>query len=326
MFRPESNGPVLLEVTNLTKHFVVRRGALGWSTGVVRAVDAVSFAIPAGSTLGLVGESGCGKTTTSKLILALESPTEGSIRFEGREVSGLSRDDRRDYRRAVQAVFQDPYASLDPRMRVGTIVAEPLVINADLDAAGRRQRVAELLDLVGLPARAATLYPHEFSGGQRQRVAIARALALSPKLVVLDEPVSALDVSIRAQILNLLVDLQRRLGMSYLFIAHDLAAVAHMSHAIAVMYLGKIVELGDADAVALAPKHPYTKALFAAALPIDLDQPREEVTLSGEVPSPLAPPGGCRFHPRCPFAMPHCATEEPALRPESGRLVACHLY
>jgi oligopeptide/dipeptide ABC transporter ATP-binding protein len=326
MFEPESNGPALLEVTNLTKHFVVRRGALGWSTGVVRAVDAVSFAIPAGSTLGLVGESGCGKTTTSKLILALESPTAGSIRFEGREVSGLSRDNRRDYRRAVQAVFQDPYGSLDPRMRVGTIVAEPLAINADLDAAGRRQRVAELLDLVGLPARAATLYPHEFSGGQRQRVAIARALALSPKLVVLDEPVSALDVSIRAQILNLLVDLQRRLGVSYLFIAHDLAAVAHMSHAIAVMYLGKIVELGDADAVALAPKHPYTKALFAAALPIDLDQPREEVTVSGEVPSPLAPPGGCRFHPRCPFAMPHCATEEPALRPESGRLVACHLY
>ena len=326
MFQPESNEPALLEVTNLTKHFVVRRGALGWSTGVVRAVDAISFAIPAGSTVGLVGESGCGKTTTSKLILALESPTAGSIRFEGREVSALQREGRRDYRRAVQAVFQDPYASLDPRMRVGAIVAEPLVINADLDAAGRRRRVAELLDLVGLPARAGTLYPHEFSGGQRQRIAIARALALSPKLVVLDEPVSALDVSIRAQILNLLVDLQRRLGVSYLFIAHDLAAVAHMSHTIAVMYLGKIVELGDADAVALAPKHPYTKALFAAALPIDLDQPREEVTLSGEVPSPLAPPGGCRFHPRCPFAMPHCATEEPTLRPADGRLVACHLY
>jgi len=226
----------------------------------------------------------------------------------------------------VQAVFQDPYASLDPRMRVGAIVAEPLVINADLDGAGRRRRVAELLDLVGLPARAASLYPHEFSGGQRQRIAIARALALSPKLVVLDEPVSALDVSIRAQILNLLVELQQRLGVSYLFIAHDLAAVAHMSRAIAVMYLGKIVEIGDADAVALEPKHPYTKALFAAALPIDFDRPREDVTLSGEVPSPLAPPSGCRFHPRCPFAMPHCATDEPALRSESGRLVACHLY
>ena len=326
MGRPDGNGAPLLEVRDLTKHFLVRRGALGWSTGVVRAVDAVSFEIPTGSTLGLVGESGCGKTTTSKLILALETPTAGSIRFEDREVGALDREGRRVYRRAVQAVFQDPYASLDPRMRVGAIVAEPLVINAGLDAAGRRRRVLDLLDLVGLPARAATLYPHEFSGGQRQRIAIARALALSPRLVVLDEPVSALDVSIRAQILNLLVDLQRQLGVSYLFIAHDLAAVGHMSHTIAVMYLGKVVEVGDADAVALAPKHPYTKALFAAALPIELDQPREEITLSGEVPSPLAPPGGCRFHPRCPFAMPHCATDEPALRRESGRLVACHLY
>jgi len=323
---PRLPSRALLEVTNLTKHFVVRRGALGWSTGLVRAVDSVSFEIPSGSTLGLVGESGCGKTTTSKLILALEKPTAGSIRFEGRDVSTLGGEGERAYRRSVQAVFQDPFASLDPRMRVGTIVAEPLVINADLDAAGRRRRVAELLDLVGLPERAATLYPHEFSGGQRQRIAIARALALSPKLVVLDEPVSALDVSIRAQILNLLADLQQRLRVSYLFIAHDLAAVAHMSRTIAVMYLGKIVEVGDADAVALAPKHPYTKALFAAALPIDFDRPPDEVTLSGEVPSPLAPPGGCRFHPRCPFAMPHCATQEPVLRPESGRLVACHLY
>jgi oligopeptide/dipeptide ABC transporter ATP-binding protein len=223
-------------------------------------------------------------------------------------------------------VFQDPYASLDPRMRVGAIVAEPLVINTDLDAPGRRARVAELLDLVGLPERSASLYPHEFSGGQRQRIAIARALALSPKLVVLDEPVSALDVSIRAQILNLLTDLQQSLGVSYLFIAHDLAAVGHLSHTIAVMYLGKIVEWGEADAVALAPKHPYTHALFAAALPIDLDGPREAVALSGEVPSPLRPPAGCRFHPRCPMAMARCATEEPALRAESGRLVACHLY
>src|SRR6059036_2924384 len=329
MSPPESgapNGTPLLETTDLTKHFSVRRGALGWDTGLVRAVDSISFTIDAATTLGLVGESGCGKTTTSRLILGLERPTAGSIRFEGKDVAALGRDDGRFYRRSVQAVFQDPYASLDPRMRVGAIVAEPLVINTDLDAAGRRRRVAELLDLVGLPPRAATLYPHEFSGGQRQRIAIARALALSPKLVVLDEPVSALDVSIRAQILNLLVELQQRLGVSYLFIAHDLAAVAHMSRTIAVMYLGKIVEIGDADAVALAPKHPYTKALYAAALPIDFDRPREEITLSGEVPSPLAPPGGCRFHPRCPFAMPHCATQEPVLRLESGRLVACHLY
>jgi oligopeptide/dipeptide ABC transporter ATP-binding protein len=316
----------LLEVAGLAKHFAVRRGPLGWSTALVRAVDSISFTLAAGRTLGVVGESGCGKTTTSKLILGLERPTAGAIRFEGQDIVNLDRAARGQWRRSVQAVFQDPYASLDPRMRVGTIVAEPLVINTDLDLATRRQRVAELLDLVGLPPRAATLYPHEFSGGQRQRVAIARALALSPKHVVLDEPVSALDVSIRAQILNLLTDLQKRLDVSYLFIAHDLAAVAHMSHAIAVMYLGKIVEWGDADTVALAPQHPYTRALFAAALPIDLDGPREEVALSGEVPSPIDPPAGCRFHPRCPFVMPHCTTEEPALRAAAGRLVACHLY
>jgi oligopeptide/dipeptide ABC transporter ATP-binding protein len=236
----------------------------------------------------------------------------------------------RGYRRAVQAVFQDPYASLDPRMRIRDAIAEPLVINRrDLGAAGRQARVRELLDLVGLPGRSADLFPHEFSGGQRQRIAIARALALSPRLVVLDEPVSALDVSIRAQILNLLRDLQKRLGVSYLFIAHDLAAVAHMSHSIAVMYLGRIVEWGDAAAVAMEPQHPYTRALFAAALPIDQDGgdgARDVALLAGEVPSPFNPPSGCRFHPRCPHAMERCAREEPRLRPESGRLVACHLY
>jgi len=316
----------LLEVEGLTKHFPVRRGLLGRATGLVRAVDSVSFSIDVGATLGVVGESGCGKTTTSKLVLGLERPTAGTIRFGGENVLTLGRAELQRYRRAVQAVFQDPYASLDPRMRIGTIIAEPLVINERMDATARRRRVHELLDLVSLPARAADLYPHEFSGGQRQRVAIARALALSPRLVVLDEPVSALDVSIRAQILNLLRDLQARLGVSYLFIAHDLAAVAHMSHEIAVMYLGQIVERGSADAVALEPRHPYTQALFAAALPIEFDSPREEITLSGEVPSPLSPPAGCRFHPRCPHAMPRCATEEPVLRSADGRLVACHLY
>ncbi len=320
-----SDGTPLLEVSGLTKHFPVRRGTLGWSVGLVRAVDSISFSIDPGATLGLVGESGCGKTTTSKLVLGLERPTAGAIRFQGEDVLAVGAEGRRRYRRALQAVFQDPYASLDPRMRAGSIIAEPLVINERLSAGERRRRVAELLDLVGLAGRSADLYPHEFSGGQRQRIAVARALALSPKLIVLDEPVSALDVSIRAQILNLLRDVQKRLGVSYLFIAHDLAAVAHMSHTIAVMYLGKIVELGEATAVALAPKHPYTKALFTAALPIDLDRAREEVVLSGEVPSPLDPPSGCRFHPRCPYVMPRCASEEPPLR-QGDRLVACHLY
>src|SRR5262247_1024001 len=280
----------LLEVRELTKHFPVRGGALGWHTSLVRAVDAVSFTLEAGRTIGLVGESGCGKTTTSKLMLGLEPPTAGAIRFEGEDVAGLGGEGARRYRRAVQAVFQDPYASLDPRMRVGTIIAEPLVINERGGSAKRRRRVQQLLDLVGLPARTAELFPHEFSGGQRQRIAIARALALSPRLVVLDEPVSALDVSIRAQILNLLRDLQERLGVSYLFIAHDLAAVAHMSHTIAVMYLGKIVEIGEAETVALSPRHPYTKALFSAALPIDLDAPAAAVPLAGELLRLRAPP------------------------------------
>jgi oligopeptide/dipeptide ABC transporter ATP-binding protein len=316
----------IIEAAELTKHFHTRRGVFGGGDGVVRAVDGVSFQIERGRTLGIVGESGCGKTTTAKLVLGLEEPTGGAMRFDGRDLRELDAAGRRHYRKSVQAVFQDPYASLNPRMRIRAIIAEPLLTNEQLPDAAVRDRVRELLDLVGLPAAAADLFPHEFSGGQRQRIAIARALAVSPRLIVLDEPVSALDVSIRAQILNLLRDLQARLGLSYLFIAHDLAAVAHMSHTIAVMYLGRIVETGEARTLARTPKHPYTEALFAAALPSHPDERRDEIILPGEVPSPLNPPSGCRFHPRCPRAMARCAEQVPTLKDVEGRFVACHLY
>ena len=317
----------LLEARNLQKHFPMKGGLFSsGGGGAVRAVDDISFEIESGKTLGVVGESGCGKTTTAKLVLRLETPTGGEIRFDGRVLNDLDGDALRTYRRSVQAVFQDPFASLDPRMRVGHIIAEPLVTNEKLPKQEVQRRIGKLLDVVGLPARSSSLFPHEFSGGQRQRIAIARSLALSPRIIVLDEPVSALDVSIRAQILNLLRDLQRELGLSYLFIAHDLAAVAHMSHTIAVMYLGKIVEVGDARVIAQNPQHPYTKALFSAALPSHPDERRDEIILSGEVPSPVNPPAGCRFHPRCPSVMDRCRTEIPSLQPWQGRRVSCHLY
>ncbi len=320
--------PPLLEIEGLTKHFPVNiasfpRRKVGW----VKAVDGIDFAVERGETLGVIGESGCGKTTTSKLILLQETPTAGAIRFDGEDIAGLGGRELMRYRREVQVVFQDPYSSLSPRMRVGEIIAEPLQIHTDMSRDEQRTRVGEVLELVGMGPEVARLFPHEFSGGQRQRIAIARALVTNTRLIVLDEPVSALDVSIRAQIMNQLEELQERLGVSYIFIGHDLATVAHISHRIAVMYLGQIVELSEALELCEKPLHPYTQALFTAALPAHPDEKRERLAISGEVPSALDPPSGCRFHPRCPLAMPQCAIEPP-LRKEvaPGHTVACHLY
>ncbi|HEY7492660.1 MAG TPA: oligopeptide/dipeptide ABC transporter ATP-binding protein [Candidatus Tectomicrobia bacterium] len=316
----------LLEVRDLQKYFAVG-GFLGRGRGWVKAVDGVSFTINRGETLGLVGESGCGKTTTAKLILAAEQVTAGTIAFEGRNIVPLRNKELLDYRRQVQVVFQDPYSSLSPRMRVGDIIGEPIETHEQVSRHEVRARVGALLELVGLRPDMARLFPHEFSGGQRQRLAIARALSTNARLVVLDEPVSALDVSIRAHIMSLLESLQARLGVSYLFIAHDLAAVAHLSQQIAVMYLGKIVETADSLELCMHSLHPYTKALFAASLPSHPDETKEAMVLTGEVPSALNPPAGCRFHPRCPFVMPQCATSEPELvEVSSGHNVACHLY
>ncbi|HEV8585226.1 MAG TPA: dipeptide ABC transporter ATP-binding protein [Methylomirabilota bacterium] len=320
---------VLLEVRNLVKHFEVGGGLFGGRRGLVRAVDGVSFSIRKGETLGLVGESGCGKTTTGRCILQLERPTSGEIIFEGRDLTKLDQVELRDVRRRLQVIFQDPYSSLNPRMTVGDIVGEPVRVHGLVRGAGaRRDRVRELLRQVGLLPQHAARYPHQLSGGQRQRVGIARALAMEPSLIVCDEPVSALDVSIQAQIINLLEDLQADLGLTFLFIAHDLAVVRHISDRVAVMYLGKIVELADRKTLYDDPLHPYTRALLSA-VPIpdpELEARREHLVLGGEVPSPLDPPSGCVFHPRCPLAEDRCRQVIPPLREvKPGHWAACLL-
>ena len=318
----------ILEVRHLVKHFPVGGGVLSRPAAVVRAVDDVSFAVRRGETLGLVGESGCGKTTTGRCILHLERPTSGQVLFEGADLAALDAPALRAMRRRIQVIFQDPYSSLNPRMTVGQILAEPLKVHGIVkNKAAREARVRELLTQVGLLPQHGRRYPHQLSGGQRQRVGIARALAMEPALIVCDEPVSALDVSIQAQIINLLEDLQNRLGLTYLFIAHDLSVVRHISGRVAVMYLGKVVEISDRRALYEEPLHPYTRALLSA-VPIpdpELESRRARTVLRGEVPSPLNPPAGCVFHPRCPLAMERCSAEAPVLREiKPGHWAACH--
>ncbi|MCM5570110.1 dipeptide ABC transporter ATP-binding protein [Burkholderiaceae bacterium FT117] len=316
----------LLEVRDLCKHFDVKQGLFGRGGAKVRAVDGVSFWIREGETLGLVGESGCGKSTTGKMILRLTEPTSGTISWRGRQIEKLPASQVRPFRRELQAVFQDPYSSLNPRMRAAEIVAEPLRNFESLPQKQIDERVAALFDRVGLRPDQLVKYPHEFSGGQRQRLGIARALSVQPKLIVCDEPVSALDVSVQAQVINLLIDLQEEFRLSYLFVAHDLAVVEHISHRVAVMYLGKMVEIAPKREIFAAPRHPYTEALLSAVPVPDPTVERKRIILKGDVPSPMKPPSGCRFHTRCPYAEERCKVEEPALREiEPGHFVACHL-
>ena len=318
----------LLEVEGLKKHFAIRKGFFSRPSGHVYAVDGVSFSIGRGETLGLVGESGCGKSTVGRTVLRLLEPTDGTIKISGQDITRLDMQGLLPYRRRLQMIYQDPYASLNPRMTAGEIVGEPLIAHDLGTPEERRQRVAALFDRVGLRPEAVDSYPHEFSGGQRQRIGIARALALNPELIVGDEPVSALDVSIQAQIINLLMELQDELKLSYLFVAHDLAVVEHISHRIAVMYLGRIVEMTDRRSLFEMPLHPYSEALLSAVpVPKSSARGRKRVILTGDVPSPINPPTGCHFHTRCPYVMPRCRVEVPALREAlPGHLVSCHLH
>jgi oligopeptide/dipeptide ABC transporter ATP-binding protein len=316
----------LLEIRNLKKYFPVRSGLLGRAREHVKAIDGVSFDVDDGETVGLVGESGCGKTTLGRCLVRLVEPTSGSISFENRDLSALSAPAMREMRRKMQIIFQDPYASLNPRMRIGEIIGEGMQIHDLARGRERRQRVVELLARVGLRAEYYGRYPHEFSGGQRQRIGIARALAVNAKFIVADEPVSALDVSIQVQILNMMLDLQQEFGLTYLFISHDLRVVEHVSDRVAVMYLGKIVEIAPSATLHGAGQHPYTRALLSAVPVTDPARKRERIVLQGDVPSPIDPPSGCSFHPRCPFAQKHCAEEEPRLEFDGAHGVACHVF
>jgi len=318
----------LLEVNDLKKHFPIHKGVFSKVSGQVYAVDGVSFSIGRGETLGLVGESGCGKSTVGRTLLRLLEPTSGTVRIGGEDITHLDGADLLPYRRRMQMIYQDPYASLNPRMTAGEIVGEPMVVHQLGTSAERREKVASLFDRVGLRPEGVHRYPHEFSGGQRQRIGIARALSLNPDLIVGDEPVSALDVSIQAQIINLLMDLQDEFGLSYLFVAHDLAVVEHISHRVAVMYLGRIVEMTDRQSLFEMPLHPYTEALLSAVpIPKASARSRKRVILTGDVPSPINPPPGCHFHARCPYAMPRCKVDVPVLREVvPGHVAACHLH
>ena len=316
----------LLEITDLVKHYPVRTGVLRRAAGTVHAVDGVSFSLGVGETLGLVGESGCGKSTVARSVLRLIEPTSGSIRIDGTDITHLSKSELRPHRRAMQIVFQDPFASLNPRMTAGDIVGEPLIVHKLATGSAKQARVAQLFEQVGLRPDQMRNYPHQFSGGQRQRICIARALALDPRLIVCDEPVSALDVSIQAQVINLLIDLQRAHGFSYLFIAHDLAVVAHISHRVAVMYLGRIVEIADKTELFKNPRHPYTQALLASVPIANPKLKRLKPLVDGDVPSPVNPPSGCAFHTRCRYAIDRCKLERPPLIDAgAGHQVACLL-